>query len=179
MSYENGRLQPSYQTELSSESQSQIVGPPGPKGDGFKLTSDGNYDMQNKKLTNLKEGSSNNDAITKHQLDNAISNIPSVDLSPYLKKDGSTQLTRFWNVGNQVIYNVLNTNDPSTGKTYADQLVSVKWIRDHCLQLDGTNNYGSNLDMTNHRISNLSSGILSNDGVNKSQLDSATNTNRQ
>ena len=39
------------------------------QGTGFNLTSDGNYDMLNKKLVN---GTSNSLAITKIQLDTAI-----------------------------------------------------------------------------------------------------------
>ena len=37
------------------------------------LTADGNYDMVNKKLTNVKEGNNKNDVI-KNQLDTAIVN---------------------------------------------------------------------------------------------------------
>ena len=44
----------------------------GVPGAGFNLTSDGNYAMVNKKLTNVGEGTSNSDAITKHQLDTAM-----------------------------------------------------------------------------------------------------------
>ena len=45
------------------------VGPPGP---GFKLTADGNYDIDNRKLTKVAEGTDNSDAITKHQLDTGL-----------------------------------------------------------------------------------------------------------
>ena len=45
------------------------IGPPGP---GFKLTLDGNYDIDNKKLTKVAEGTDNSDAITKHQLDTGL-----------------------------------------------------------------------------------------------------------
>ena len=56
------------------------IGPIGPKGDhgasgtGFNLTSDGNYDMTNKKLTNMAKGTASSDAITKNQLDTAVGN---------------------------------------------------------------------------------------------------------
>ena len=43
--------------------------PRGPPGPGFKLTRDGNCDMENKKLTKVAEGTDNSDAIIKHQLD--------------------------------------------------------------------------------------------------------------
>ena len=38
----------------------------GTAGMGFKLTIDGDYDINTKKLTNLDEGVDSDDAITKH-----------------------------------------------------------------------------------------------------------------
>ena len=55
------------------------TGPTGPKGatgasgTGFNLTSDGNYDISNKKLTNMAKGTASNDAVTKNQLDTKLS----------------------------------------------------------------------------------------------------------
>ena len=43
--------------------------PRGPAGAGFKLTSDGNFDLENKKLTNVADATSNNETVTKSQLD--------------------------------------------------------------------------------------------------------------
>ena len=40
------------------------AGPPGQPGIGYKLTSNGNYDIENKKLVNIQEGTNNNDAVT-------------------------------------------------------------------------------------------------------------------
>ena len=55
-------------------------GPPGPPGTGFILTSDGNYDMTNKKLTNMAKETTSSDAITKNQLDTAVGNKHSVSV---------------------------------------------------------------------------------------------------
>ena len=55
------------------------TGPTGPKGatgasgTGFNLTSDGNYDMTNKKLTSVAKGINSSDAVTKQQLDTKLS----------------------------------------------------------------------------------------------------------
>ena len=49
-------------------------GPQGPPGVGFILTDNGDYDLQNKKLVNVKQGADPNDVVTKSQiqlLDNA------------------------------------------------------------------------------------------------------------
>ena len=56
-----------------------VPGPTGPKGatgasgTGFNLTSDGNYDMTNKKLTKVAKGTGTNDAVIKQQLDTKLS----------------------------------------------------------------------------------------------------------
>ena len=63
MSYSNGLLSDqSYQT-------ANIYAERGLPGVGFKLTDAGDYDIQNKKLTNVKSGTDSDDAITKNQLD--------------------------------------------------------------------------------------------------------------
>ena len=63
MSYSNGLLSDqSYQT-------ANIYAERGLPGVGFKLTDAGDYEIQNKKLTNVKSGTDSDDAITKNQLD--------------------------------------------------------------------------------------------------------------
>ena len=63
MSYSNGLLpDQSYQT-------ANKYGQRGLPGVGFKLMVMGDYDMQNKKLTNVKSGTDSNDAVNKSQLD--------------------------------------------------------------------------------------------------------------
>ena len=44
-------------------------GDKGDDGDGYHLTSDGDYDIQNKKLVNVKNGVNGSDVVTKSQLD--------------------------------------------------------------------------------------------------------------
>ena len=48
-------------------------GATGAPGTGFNLTSDGNYDTSNKKLTSVAKGTSFTDAVTKQQLDTKLS----------------------------------------------------------------------------------------------------------
>ena len=63
MSYTNGLLSDqSYQTANKYVQR-------GLPGVGFKLTDTGDYDMENKKLTNVKSGTDSNDAVNKSQLD--------------------------------------------------------------------------------------------------------------
>ena len=64
MSFYNGIL------NRDDESGSvNIKGARGAPGIGFKLDLNNDYDMQNKKLVNVKQGTNNNDVITKSQLD--------------------------------------------------------------------------------------------------------------
>ena len=43
-------------------------GPQGPPGVGFILTDNGDYNLQNKKMVNVKQGTNPNDAVTKSQI---------------------------------------------------------------------------------------------------------------
>ena len=63
MSYSNGLL-----SDQSYQIANKYV-QRGLPGIGFKLTDMGDYDMQNKKLTNVKSGTDSNDAVNKSQLD--------------------------------------------------------------------------------------------------------------
>ena len=64
--------------EHSSSSDTAVTttgerGPVGPAGVGYKLDLNGNYDIQSKKLVNVKDGVNGNDAVTKSQLDTKTS----------------------------------------------------------------------------------------------------------
>ena len=43
-------------------------------GIGFVLTKDSNYDLENKKLTNVQNGDNNNDVMVKRQIEGYVSN---------------------------------------------------------------------------------------------------------
>ena len=63
MSYSNGLL----------PSSSSISTPQrGLPGVGFKLTDNGNYDIENKKITNVAQGTNGSDVVTKNQLDTGL-----------------------------------------------------------------------------------------------------------
>ena len=68
MSFYNGILNHYDESGLAN-----IKGARGSPGIGFKLDSNNNYDMQNKKLVNVKNGVNSDDAITKSQLDTKTS----------------------------------------------------------------------------------------------------------
>ena len=58
-------------TTKTDSSISQI---PGPQGIGYKLDANGNFDIENKKLTNVKNGDMDKDVMTKSQIEGYVSN---------------------------------------------------------------------------------------------------------
>ena len=68
MSFYNGILNHDDNNESSQGGQRGLP------GIGYKLTSDGDYDIQNKKLTNVKLGDADNDVMVKNQIEGYVSN---------------------------------------------------------------------------------------------------------
>ena len=68
MSFYNGIL------NHNDNHESTQVGQRGLPGIGYKLTSDGNYDIENKKLTNVKNGDMDHDVMIKSQIEGYVSN---------------------------------------------------------------------------------------------------------
>ena len=103
MGFSNGQL------ESSSTSGRGEKGDPGLPGIGFSLTDDGNFDIDSKRLTEVAAPIDKNDAATKEYVDN---NLPAIDLSPYLKRDGTTSMTGHLNMNNHKISDLEDaTND--------------------------------------------------------------------
>ena len=96
MSYSNGLLSDqSYQTVNKYVQR-------GLPGVGFKLTDTGDYDMQNKKLTNVDEGDNNQDVVNKHQLDVGLQTKP--NKTDVLLLDGTTHMVGDLDLrGNKII----------------------------------------------------------------------------
>ena len=87
-------------------------GATGVSGTGFNLRSDGNYDMTNKKLTNMAKGTASSEAVTKNQLDTAVYN-----------KHGNDQ-----NIDLKDTYNVINSKQQTFNEMNANRntLVSLE-----------------------------------------------------
>lgn len=60
---------------LSNKIAQGPVGPPGQHGQGFFVTSSGDYNIQGKRLFNLKEAVENKDAVTKIYVDSEIQKL--------------------------------------------------------------------------------------------------------
>ena len=69
MSYSNGLLSfPTFNYDIGGK------GEKGDPGVGFKLTEEGDYDMENKKLVNVKNGNGEDDIMVKRQIEGYVSN---------------------------------------------------------------------------------------------------------
>ena len=73
----------------STASKGGKDGKDGLPGVGFKLTPSGDFDLQRKRLTNVAEGTTNSDAITKHQVDTLKNQLK----ADSLQVDGSSHMT--------------------------------------------------------------------------------------
>ena len=147
-------------TSSSDTISSNFQGPPGPQGLGFKLNSDGDYDMENKKLVNVKQGTNNNDVVTKSYLDSEITKIPSVDTTQFVKKTGATMN------GDLILQ---PQPYPIHGNT--DKAISHNTARNIFLSKKEGGSMLQSLDMNNHFITNIKDPVNSDHGVNKKYVD--------
>ena len=82
MSFYNGKLNHDEHIHVHGQTQRGLPGV------GFKLDSNNDYDMQNKKLVNVKQGTGENEVVTKSYLDSEIAKISSLDTSQFVLKAG-------------------------------------------------------------------------------------------
>ena len=141
-----------------------VAGPIGPRGatcasgTGFNLTSDGNYDMTDKKLSNMAKGTASSDAATRNQLDTAVGNKHSTDQNIDLKNT--------YNVinSNRLTYDEMGRNGGTlvcyehVGEVFVSRKESVFPVETY-------------LDMGNQFIYNVKTPINIDQGVNKSYAD--------
>ena len=107
---------------------------------GFSLTTDGNYDMNKKRLTNVGAPSANNDAATKKYVDDNSSGSPT-----------TTLLTVDSNIDMKDRYRILNLKSPLN----ADETATKQYTDSTFLDRNGSHAMDGNLNMNNNRIYNL------------------------
>ena len=150
MSYSNGLV--------NFKSQTVGQGERGRPGAGLNLTSDENYDMVNKKLKNVADGTSNSDAFTKHQLDTAM-----------IDKHDNNQ-----NIDLKNTYNVINSKQQTFNEMNASRntLVCYEDVRDVFVsRKESVFPMQTHLDMGNQFIHNVKTPVNNHQGANKSYVD--------
>ena len=154
MSYTNGILNHDDSQGLSK------IGLRGLPGIGFKLDANNDYDMQNKKLVNVKQGTNNNDVVTKSQLDSEIAKIPSVDTSKFMLKTGDTM------TGSLV---VPKDNYPVQGNL--NKVISYETQREIFLSKEEGGLMKQSINMNNNFITNVKDPVNSDHCVNKKYVE--------
>ena len=154
MSYTNGILNHDDSQGLGK------IGSRGLPGIGFKLDANNDYDMQNKKLVNVKQGTNNNDVVTKSQLDSEIAKIPSVDTSQFMLKTGDTM------TGSLV---VPKDNYPVHGNL--NKVISYETQREIFLSKEEGGLMKQSINMNNNFITNVKDPVNSDHCVNKKYVE--------
>ena len=149
-----------YNGVLNYKHSTAVRGVRGLPGIGFKLDANNDYDMQNKKLVNVKQGTNNNDVVTKSQLDSEIAKIPSVDTTQFVKKTGATMN------GDLILQ---PQPYPIHGNT--NKAISYNAARNIFLSKKEGGSMLQSLDMNNHFITNIKDPVNSDHGVNKKYVD--------
>ena len=142
-----------------------FTGPAGVSGTGFNLTSDGNYNMSNKKLTNMANGTASSDAVAKNQLDTAVGNKHSTDQNIDVKNT--------YNVinSNRLTYDEMGANG-GTPVCYEDVREVFVSRKESMFPMETYS------DMGNQFIYNVKTPINIDQGVNKSYADTKVSLSR-
>ena len=143
MGYSNGQL------ETSSGTGQGERGEPGLPGIGFNLTDDGNFDLDNKRLTDVADPVDDGDAATKKYVDDHISSDAAS--KKYVDDENARQ----------------------------DIAINSKAEGDRVLLLDGSKSMTGNLQMGEKKIVHLADGSDDGDAVNYSQLISHTTDHKR
>ena len=154
MSYTNGILNHDDSQGLGK------IGSRGLPGIGFKLDANNDYDMQNKKLVNVKQGTNNNDVVTKQYLDSEISKIPSIDTSKFVAISGDTM------TGSLI---VPKDNYPVHGDL--NKVISYESQREIFLSKKEGGRMEQPINMNNNFITNVKDPVNSDHCVNKKYVE--------
>ena len=112
----------------------------GAPGVGFSLTTDGNYDINGRRLTNVGAPNSNTDAATKKYVDDNSSGSPTI-----------TRLTVDSNIDMKDRYRILNLKSPLD----ADEPATKQYADSTFLDRNGSHAMIGNLHKNNKQILNL------------------------
>ena len=154
MSYTNGILNHDDSQGLGK------IGSRGLPGIGFKLDANNDYDMQNKKLVNVKQGTNNNDVVIKSYLDSEIAKIPSMDTTQFVSKSGSTM------TGDLILQ---SQPYPVHGNT--NKAISYNTARAIFLSKKEGGSMEQTLDMNNNTIFNVKDPLQADQATNKKYVD--------
>ena len=149
--------------EQPSSTSTTSSGLRGLQGIGFKLNSDGNYDMENKKLVNVKNGDNENDVMNKRQIEGYVENklqALNFDGSKYVAKAGDTM------TGSLI---VSKDNYPFRGDL--NKVISYETQREIFLSKKEGGRMEQHIDMNNNFITNVKDPTQADQATNKKYVE--------
>ena len=138
-----------------------------------KLDKNEDFSMGNNKITSLRNPDDSNELVNKSYVDQKVSQGGgSVDLTPYLKRDGTVSVTGNLNMS---LNKIIDCRQPTgtrdvTNKAYVDSEVGKKPDINQVILRDGSNTMTSVLDMNNQRIINLGNATHNQDAITLKQV---------
>ena len=138
-----------------------------------KLDKNEDFSMGNNKITSLRNPDDSNELVNKYYVDQKVSQAGgSVDLTPYLKRDGTVSVTGNLNMS---LNKIIDCGQPTgtrdvTNKAYVDSEVGKKPDTNQVILRDGSNTMTSVLDMNNQRIINLENATHNQDAITLKQV---------
>ena len=138
-----------------------------------KLDKNKDFSMGNNKITSLRNPDDSNELVNKSYVDRKVSQAGgSVDLTPYLKRDGTVSVTGNLNMS---LNKIIDCGQPTgtrdvTNKAYVDSEVGKKPDTNQVILRDGSNTMTSVLDMNNQRIINLGNATHNQDAITLKQV---------
>ena len=137
-----------------------------------KLDKNKDINMGGNKIVSYRNPSDLNELVNKSYVDQKVSPASgSVDLSPYLKNNGSVSMIGNLDIGNNKIINVKNATDNSDAVNLQQLNNSVSALSLAVDQVyilkNGSIAYTGNLNLNNHKVVNTAIPTDKNDTVNK------------
>ena len=134
----------------------------GAPGVGFRLTSDGNFDITGKKLTNVGAPTANTDAATKKYVDDHGGGV-----APPQSPPATSKLVVDSNIDMKDRFRLLNLKSPSD----ADEPATKQYADSKFLDRAGDRGMIANLDLNSHKIIKLGAPTAISDAATKKYVD--------
>ena len=139
-----------------------------------KLDKNKDFSMGNNKITSLRNPDDSNELVNKSYVDQKVSQAGgSVDLTPYLKRDGTVSVTGKFDFGDNIITKIGNGTQSTdvVNKGYIDTELFAKPNVNQVVLRDGSQDMAGNLNMSLNKIIDCGQPTGTRDVTNKAYVD--------
>ena len=139
-----------------------------------KLDKNKDFSMGNNKITSLRNPDDSNELVNKSYVDQKVLQAgSSVDLTPYLKRDGTVSVTGDFDFGDNKITKVGNGSQSTdvVDKGYVDTELFAKPNVNQVVLRDGSQDMAGNLNMSLNKIIDCGKPTGTRDVTNKAYVD--------